>query len=45
MVGLFFRNQYADRDFAAERFFGFSHLVGGAAMLLQALRPGGSEIT
>jgi MFS family permease len=36
VVGLFFSNQYADRHFAAERFFGFSHLVGGAAMLLLA---------
>ena len=36
VIGLFFGNQYADRHFAAERFFGFSHLVAGAAMLLLA---------
>jgi MFS family permease len=36
VIGLFFSNQYADRHFAAERFFGFSHLVGGAAMFLLA---------
>ena len=34
VIGLFFSNQFADRHFAAERFFGFSHLVGGTAMLL-----------
>jgi MFS family permease len=36
VIGLFFSNQFADRHFAAERFFGFSHLVGGAAILLLA---------
>ena len=36
VIGLFFSNQFADRHFAAERFFGFSHLVAGTAMLLLA---------
>lgn len=33
LVGMFFSNQFADRNFAAERFLAFSHLVGGLAML------------
>lgn len=33
IVGMFFSNQFADRTFAAERFLGFSHLVGGLAIL------------
>ena len=33
IVGMFFSNQFADRNFAAERFLAFSHLVGGVAML------------
>jgi nucleoside transporter len=33
IVGMFFSNQFADRNFAAERFLGFSHLVSGVAML------------
>ena len=33
IVGMFFSNQFADRNFAAEKFLGFSHLVGGLAML------------
>ena len=36
IVGMFFSNQYADRHFAAEKFLAFSHLVGGAAILLLA---------
>ena len=32
IVGMFFSNQFADRKFAAERFLGFSHLVGGLAI-------------
>jgi len=36
VIGMFFSNQYADRHFAAERFLGFSHLVGGVAILLLA---------
>jgi MFS family permease len=33
IVGMFFSNQYADRHFSAEKFLGFSHLVGGLAIL------------
>lgn len=33
VVGMFFSNQFADRNFAAERFLAFSHLVGGLAIL------------
>lgn len=33
LVGIFFSNQFADRNFAAQKFLGFSHLVGGLAML------------
>ncbi|NTU51405.1 MAG: nucleoside permease, partial [Candidatus Aminicenantes bacterium] len=33
IVGMFFSNQFADRHFAAEKFLGFSHLVGGLAIL------------
>jgi nucleoside transporter len=33
IVGMFFSNQFADRNFAAERFLAFSHLVGGIAMI------------
>src|SRR5688500_13143192 len=33
IVGLFFSNQFADRNFAAERFVGASHLIGGLAMI------------
>jgi MFS family permease len=33
VVGMFFSNQFADRTFAAERFLGFSHFVGGLAIL------------
>jgi len=33
IVGMFFSNQFADRNFSAERFLAFSHLVGGVAML------------
>src|SRR6185436_6145429 len=29
IVGMFFSNQFADRNFAAEKFLAFSHLVGG----------------
>src|SRR5438105_344605 len=32
-VGMFFSNQFADRNFAAERFLAFSHLIGGLAFL------------
>ncbi len=33
VVGIFFSNQFADRNFSAERFLAFSHLIGGLAML------------
>src|SRR6185295_18052746 len=33
IIGLFFSNQFADRNFAAEKCLAFSHLVGGLAML------------
>ena len=36
IVGMFFSNQYADRHFAAEKFLGFSQLIGGVAMLCLA---------
>jgi len=36
IVGMFFSNQFADRNFAAERFLAFSHLVAGLAMLALA---------
>lgn len=32
-VAMFFSTQFADRNFAAERFLGFSQLVGGLAIL------------
>src|SRR5262245_12386788 len=41
LVGMFFSNQFADRNFAAERFLAFSQLVGGLAILgLYLVRPG-----
>ena len=33
VVGIFFSNQFADRNFAAETFLAFSHLVGGLALV------------
>src|ERR1700753_1809911 len=33
IIGMFFSNQFADRNFAAEKFLGFSQLIGGLAML------------
>ncbi len=33
ILGMFFSNQFADRNFAAEKFLSFSHLVGGLALL------------
>ncbi len=32
-VGMFFSNQFADRNFAAEKFLAVSHFVGGLAIL------------
>ena len=33
IVGMFFSSQFADRNFAAERFMSASHLIGGLAMM------------
>ena len=33
IVGMFFSNQFCDRNFAAEKFLAFSHFLGGLAML------------
>ncbi len=32
-VGMFFSNQFADRNFAAEKFLAVSHLIGGVSIL------------
>ena len=32
ILGLFLSNQFADRNFAAEKFLSFSHLIGGLSM-------------
>ena len=36
IIGIFFSNQFADRNFSAERFLSFSHLVGGIALVATA---------
>ena len=36
LVGMFFSNQFADRNFSAERFLCFSHIVGGLALIATA---------
>jgi len=33
IIGMFFSNQFADRNFAAERFLSASHLIAGIAMI------------
>lgn len=33
VIGIFFSNQFADRNFSAERFLAFSHVVGGLALV------------
>jgi len=33
VVGIFFSNQFADRNFSSERFLAVSHLIGGLAIL------------
>lgn len=33
IVGMFFSNQFCDRNFAAEKFLAFSHFIGGLAIL------------
>ncbi len=38
IVGIFFSNQFADRNFSAERFLAFSHLVGGIALIATAFQ-------
>src|SRR3954470_20078548 len=45
LVALFFSTQFADRNFAAEKFVAFSHLVGGLAILalFWVRRPEGAE--
>lgn len=35
-VGMFFSNQFADRNFSAERFLAASHLIGGVSILALA---------
>ena len=40
VVGIFFSNQFADRNFSAEKFLAFSHLVGGLALIGAALAKG-----
>ena len=39
IVGMLFSNQFADRNFSAERFLAVSHLIGGAAMIGLAYTP------
>jgi hypothetical protein len=36
---MFFSNQFADRNFAAEKFLSASHLIAGVAMLSLVLDP------
>jgi predicted MFS family arabinose efflux permease len=36
IVGMFFSTQFVDRNFAAEKFLAFSHLVGGIAIFMLA---------
>src|SRR5262245_27596956 len=38
VVGIFFSNQFADRNFAAEKFLAFSHVVGGIALAAAAFQ-------
>ena len=40
LVALLFSTQFADRKFAAEKFLGVSHVIGGAAILGAVLPPG-----
>src|SRR5688572_4774602 len=39
IIGMFFSNQFADRNFAAEKFLAVSHLIGGLAMIGLAFIP------
>src|SRR6478752_6241777 len=45
LTAMFFSTQFADRNFAAERFLAFSQLVGGLAILALAWvkRPSATE--
>jgi nucleoside transporter len=43
VVALFFSTQFADRNFAAEKFLAFSHLVGGLAILGLFFLPGDKD--
>jgi len=36
LLGIFFSNQFADRNFSAERFLAVSHLLGGLALVFTA---------
>src|SRR5271170_7233926 len=40
LTAMFFSNQFADRNFAAEKFLAFSQLVGGLAMVGLAFATG-----
>jgi nucleoside transporter len=40
IVGIFFSNQFADRNFAAERFLSASHAIGGLCLLGVAFSSG-----
>src|SRR5271163_267395 len=40
LTAMFFSNQFADRNFAAEKFLGFSQFVGGLAMVGLAFTKG-----
>jgi len=40
VVGIFFSNQFADRNFSAEKFLAFSHLIGGLALVGAGIRKG-----
>ncbi len=33
IIAMFFSNQFADRNFAAEKYLAFSHLIGGVAII------------
>src|SRR5438067_8189122 len=43
LVALFFSTQFADRNFAAEKFLAFSHLVGGLAIMGLFFLPGDKD--
>src|SRR4051812_33378732 len=36
VIGIFFSNQFADRNFSAERFLAGSHFIGGLALIATA---------